>query len=67
MEKEKCRLKVLPLYMKVVDPNLSKKQLPKMKTATHFAEITNQNAEKYPSERGKLGSVCLLACPHRVN
>ena len=33
-----------------------------MKSTTYFAEITNQKAEKYLSERGKLESTCLLAC-----
>ena len=32
-----------------------------MKSTTYFAEITNQKAEKYLSERGKLESTCLLA------
>ena len=38
-----------------------------MKSTTYFAEITNQKAEKYLSERGKLESTCLLACsPHAI-
>ena len=32
-----------------------------MKSATYFAEITNQKAEKYLPERGKLESTCLPA------
>ena len=33
-----------------------------MKSTTYFVGITNQKAEKYLSERGKLESTCLLAC-----
>ena len=37
-----------------------------MKSTTYFAEITQEKAEKYPSETGKLESTCLLACLPRV-
>ena len=38
-----------------------------MKSTTYFAEITNEKADKYLSERGKLESTCLLAYSPRVN
>ena len=71
MEKETCCLKVLPWYMKIVEPNLVKiksnwqkcnNYLPKMKSTTYIAVITTHKAEKYLSEGRKLGSTSLLTC-----
>ena len=38
-----------------------------MKSTIYFAGMTNQKAEKYLSERGKLESTWLLACLPHVN
>ena len=71
MEKETCCLKVLPWYMKIVEPDLVKikrnwqkcnNYLPKMKSTTYIAVITTHKAEKYLSEGRKLGSTSLLTC-----
>ena len=38
-----------------------------MKSATYFPDITDQKAENYLSEIGKLESTCLLTCLPCVN